>query len=437
MLSRVLSRRVLSWLTGLTLLFILSGATGFAGNSIHGSGPVQASANASKTLAAMTTQQPHLLPGKGRALINSTINIHTFLTFDYKIADPGTVANQYDFVWGADPQNVAAYRTANPNIFLTYYMPFHRDYGTFADNGTYTSLQHWQKDHPDWVLYKCDRVTPAYEYGDPNIPLNFTLPSVLTWQVNRYAIPASQNGYDGIAADNVDLGNWYGACGTYQHGQWVQRYSGQPDDPRWRADVLNWLARMQTALHNLPHPLALIPNAAFGGLMPMDPQVQQLVRNSDGIVDEGGFTNFARGYVTDNTWVQTIQLMELAQSQHKGYYSINQFPVVNKSAIQWALSSYLMGKENSAGVYVTDNQGYGSALWYSEFNAAIGSPAGAMYSSQNVYWRSYSHGLSLVNPSATKSYTVQLNGSYKDLYGNSVNGTITLPPHSGIVLLQA
>ena len=43
----------------------------------------------------------------------------------------------------------------------------------------------------------------------------------------------------------------FGACGVYINGQWVQRYTGQLDDPRWRIDIINWLTWMQQALHHL------------------------------------------------------------------------------------------------------------------------------------------------------------------------------------------
>ncbi len=60
-----------------------------------------------------------------------------------------------------------------------------------------------------------------------------------------------------------------------------------------------------------------------------------------------------------------------------------------------------------------------------------------MYQTQNVYMRDYSHGLSIVNPSATGSYMVTLNadGHYRDVSDDLVGQTITMPPHSGMVLL--
>ena len=97
----------------------------------------------------------------------------------------------------------------------------------------------------------------------------------------------------------------------------------------------------------------------------------------------------------------------------------------------------MIGKEHSAAIFISTFQDYGSDTRYFEYDAQIGSPVGGMYQSQNVYWRNYSGGLSIVNPSATKTYTVSLNAgnSYVDLHGYAIDQRVTLSPHSGIVLL--
>src|SRR6266849_4604109 len=112
-------------------------------------------------------------------------NIHPFLLFDGYITRPARVAPRYDFITGAKWYNVAAYRSANPNIFLTYYITYHRDNGAFTDSTALKSLAGWQAFHPDWVLYRCDRVTPAFECGNPNMPLDFSNPALGEWQAQN------------------------------------------------------------------------------------------------------------------------------------------------------------------------------------------------------------------------------------------------------------
>lgn len=375
-----------------------------------------------------------------RPFIDTWDNIHLFLSFDYKIPQPSAIANHYDFIWGADSDNVSAFRSNNPNMFITYYIPFNRDHGTFSDEGAYHDLNYWKSAHPDWILYQCDRVTPAFLDGNPNIPFDFVNPAVVTWQVQTYARPASMSGYDGIDADNVNLQNPSGACGFYQKGRWVQRYSGKADDPQWIADIITWLTMMQKALHSLPHPLALIPNLSLNPLSPNDSQAQQVLEHVDGVLDEGGFTQYSQGFLTDENWLQRIQFIQSVQAMHKPYYIVNQFspPSVSSNDIQWALASYLMSKEHLSALFISTRQGYGGDTRFSEYNALIGHPLNEMYQEQNMYWRDYSNGIVSVNPSETQTYTatISLGSHYVDLYGNHIGMTITLPPHSGIVLLD-
>lgn len=373
-----------------------------------------------------------------RPFIDTWNNIHVLQGFDYNIADPTTVAARYDFVWGASTYNVAAWRAGNPNIFLTYYIPFDRDYGTFIDNTALHNLAWWQANHPDWVLYRCDKKTPAYFGSDPNVPLDFSNAAVIAWQVQTYAEPASVFGYDGIAADNADLGNWTGACGVYRNGSWVQLYTGQRlDDPLWQNNVIYWLSQMQKALHALSHPLALIPNTSFADVPVTSSLVQKLVSYVDGIGEEGGFTLQGNGYLTDGDWLQHMTFITSLQAQGKAYFSGNEFPSVGEQEIQWALASYLMCKGHMEALAINRMQAYGSANWYPEYGAQIGSPSGAMYQSQQVYWRSYTKGLVIVNPSSIQSYTITLpsGAHYVNLYGHSVGPTVSMPIHSGIVLL--
>ena len=430
-LSYPLNRRLMPFLLiGLALLLILSSCTSSSINKYQRENlnvkptPILESAVPDCSLPPCTVSgdTPAI-----RNFIDTWNNIHIFQSFDYNITNPSAVAYHYDFVWGAATDHVSAIRSGNPKIFISYYIPFHRDSGTAV--------------HPDWILYKCDRVTPAYEFGNPNIPLDFANPALVAWQIKTYGQPASENGYDGIAADNVGMENYYNACGVYINGTWVQRYTGQPDDPQWREDIVSWLTRMQQALHQLQHPLALIPNLSLGSVSPDDPLVQQALSHVDGVLDEDGFTNDARGYLTGNDWVQRIHLMRNVQEQHKPYYVVNQFqaPSISRDSLQWALASYLMGKGRMAALFISTYQGYGADTRYNEYNTQIGSPHDVMYQWQNVYWRDYTNGLILVNPSATEAYTVTFSAGshYFDLYGYSVGKTVTLPAHSGMVLLSS
>lgn len=385
------------------------------------------------------TSSPDLRP-----VVDTWENIHLFQSFDYHIKDPASIAKYYNFVWGVTPNNLATFRAANPRLLLSYYIPFHRDGGTFDDQNLAKKhdVAYWKALHPDWILYRCDRKTPAFEYNDENVPFDFANPALIAWQVQNYAQPASAQGYDAIAADNLNVENLFGACGFYKNGQWVQRYTGRVDDAQWRADIVNWVVRMQAALHALSHPLALIPN--LGLPSDSDPAtdrtVQQVVSHVDAVLDEAGFTKYGTNYLTGDNWVQTVQFIKMVQQQGKPYYIVNEFktPAIGADQIQWALASYLMCKEHLASVFISRVQDYGIDWRYPAYNASIGSPQDDMYLAQGAYWRDYSGGLVVVNPNGARAVTVTTEGkNYVDVTGHHVNQTFTLPPHSGLLLLTS
>jgi hypothetical protein len=375
-----------------------------------------------------------------RSFIDTLGDIHLFQSFDYRISDPTAVAQYFDFIWGGSPRKVSLFHEGHPNIIVSYYIPFHRDDGTFKDPdlGKHHSLNYWRSIHPDWILYKCDRKTPAYEFGNPNIPLDFSNPEVVRWQVQTYGLPASEQGYDAIAADNINMENLFGGCGSYHHGRWVQRYSGKMHDAQWHEDVISWVTRMQRGLHRLPHRLKLIPNFSLGALLTVEsPLVSQFLDHVDAVLDERGFTNYGQGYITGERWVQAVKFIQLVQDKRKAIYILNQTKYSTKqSQMQYALASYLMGKGNLASMYITGNQDYGRIMLNSAYNVQIGSPGGDMYMEQNVYWRDYSNGMVVVNPSATDAQTVTVHGRYMDMYHHRMRQRFTLAPHAGKILID-
>lgn len=378
---------------------------------------------------------------KTRAFIDTWQDIHLLQDFDYNISNPTAVAARYDLIWGASTYTLSAWRKGNPNIFLTYYMVFGRDSGTFQNSAQHRPLSWWQVNHPDWILYQCDKKTPAYKFGEPDdVPIDFSNPAVVSWQVQTYAAPAGATGYDGLAADNVDLGNWYGACGVYnKKGVWTQLYTGQSSDAAWQKNIVSWLTQMHQAVHKLPRPLTLIPNMSLGSAVANKKVILQVIPQVDGLFEEAGFTNQGQGYLTDAEWTAHMSLIATLQAQGKPYYSSNQFTAVGQAQIQWALSSYLMAKSHLASIFISGYQQYGSAQWYPEYLARVGTPVGSMRQQQQVYWRTYTKGLVLVNPSSTKTYTITLPTGvhYVDLYKQVVPQQVTLTAHSGLVLLLA
>ena len=118
------------------------------------------------------------------------------------------------------------------------------------------------------------------------------------------------------------------------------------------------------------------------------------------------------------------------------------------------LATYLLAKGHHHGVRIQAGIDSGVSdresgiYWPVEFEAAnnIGTPCalmsqvpnlGVQGTEEGVFIREHSGGVSLVNASRTVAYTVALpNGTYKDLYNNSVSSPLTVQPLNGVVLLK-
>jgi hypothetical protein len=161
--------------------------------------------------------------------------------------------------------------------------------------------------------------------------------------------------------------------------------------------------------------------------------------------DEQGMTagnNGAQGY-SGQAWRDKVAAVESVVNAGHGWQDINQEPVsfANTTAAQrqWALANYLLLKSNASWIYICGQGEYHSLLIAPEYAAAqVGTPTDSYYASQSVYRRDFTTGLTLVNPSASTTYTIAIPANtYRDLYGNIEGGSVTLGPESGIVLVDA
>ena len=108
-------------------------------------------------------QQPQQNQKQSPKVAGDIEKLPLFVTFDSGIpvdsinSSVTPFIDQERFVWGVgnDATRIAAYRKANPNIRLSYYMPYSR--APAASLGF--DLAFWQATHPDWILYQCDRKT--------------------------------------------------------------------------------------------------------------------------------------------------------------------------------------------------------------------------------------------------------------------------------------
>eukprot|EP01047_Picozoa_sp_COSAG01_P029772 COSAG01_NODE_2054_length_8538_cov_4.853656_1_plen_314_part_00 len=234
---------------------------------------------------------------------DSSEGVHSFVVFDYHLENDTAhvkgIAPRYDYVWGASAGTARHWRKGNPEIIVSQYIQWNLAPGW---NLTSSSLAWLQANHPEWLLYKCDRKT--LQMHDDKFPLiDVSQPAIVEWQLAQLAGADSQlikSGYNAIAVDNFQIGlethSNDSACGHFENGTWVQQYSGHVWDKAWQRDMLGWLAAFYAGLQAIPaegRPLLILNNdlswCAKGGCHWDDPTVLFVGNHSDGVLNEGAF----------------------------------------------------------------------------------------------------------------------------------------------------
>ncbi|MBV8153519.1 MAG: hypothetical protein JOY98_03815 [Candidatus Eremiobacteraeota bacterium] len=380
---------------------------------------------------------PGTAPPPRRAVFPPTRSgVHLNLVFNYAVPDLRREIGVVDVVWGS--------RSPLPRqVFNQFYTPFERD-GPYA--GTHR-LAWFERYHPDWIEYRCDRKTPAWEFGDrSDVPIDIADPAVLQYQRSGAVDPAFAAGYRSIDFDNLSLGNYALRCGHYTTSKtWVAQYSGQWSDAHYRADVLAWAQSTYAYIH------AYSATATMAINYSIQPQFglrenYALMTSTDEVLDERGFTNW--GSRSDNAivgleWRQIVAMIAALQRNGTCYMENGEEPGPSQKISQaerlWVVANYLLTRDDCTYVWMSGftasgAQEYGTMWLYPEYDLRIGAPLGSMTAEGRGWHRAYSNGLALVNPTTT-SAAFALKGTYRDENGTRYSGRIVLPAASGEVLL--
>jgi hypothetical protein len=363
------------------------------------------------------------------------IGIHAFQVFDGGISPSQATAHahRYDFVWGTSKPS--AWKAGNSKIVTSWYAPFDGDFTTGH------GLTWWQANHPDWVLYKCDKKTPAGMDGLKNVPLDISNSAVVHWQMQTYSPRLESGGYDALAEDLVGLNNANGGCGVWIKSVWHQRFTGQIVDPAWSKAVISWHRYAYSYLHGLSRPIQVgvnhVPeNKPYGDLDEL-----ALLKYIDFIDDESSFTNYGNSYASSAKVQLIVQWMKYVQGLNKPWIVDDKWntPNMSRQQFDWAIGTYLLGKGHYSSVFIDHLPGYGYEYWYQQYNATIGSPCGDMYAdplNTGVYYRKYTKAFVVINASINNSFTVKLPQlTYTSIFGETVTSPMFIGPDDGQVLL--
>ena len=301
--------------------------------------------------------------------------------------------------WG--PGKPLAWLSGNSQISTGYYLPFDTDADTNGFGNLGHTLRWWQNgNHADWVLYHCDRQTPAWVGGLPdNVPLDISNPAVVAYQMALVVPYMQANGYKSLAVDVLALNNNPGGCGvwTQNHTVWVQKFSGQVQDTQWANAVLDWMAYTQWYLHELNPQYPVLVNSP-GWINQGDPGEEALIGHLDGFQDEAGFTGWGTHLVNETAFLNKIWWAKYIQGLGKAYLVTDLWQGAEPNPVQrdFAVSTYLMGKEHQSAMVTAQYGNYGVEHYWPEFASPVGSPCAAVVHAQGLYIRKYTGALVVV-----------------------------------------
>jgi hypothetical protein len=282
------------------------------------------------------------------------------------------------------------------------------------------------------------------------MPLDIHNPTVVSYQVNAMASYAASNGYNALAVDQVVFENIYHGgngvfgqvrnpteygCGSWQ-GSTFQRDYSSPTDPQYALDVVAYVSQARSILNS--RNMFLVINHPGGSTN--DPNEQQLLSNTDAVMNETGFSDY--GHYTNNPNIvpDTLSWMRYAQAHGTAVFIVNKFINIDASVtgapLEYTLATYLLGNEGAALLFTGGLHGYGTMQFHSEYDAPIGDPCGDLTGGPKVYMRQFSGGLAIVNASlSSSSVSLPAGISYTDIEGGPAPSV--LAPMSGYVLLTS
>jgi hypothetical protein len=377
-----------------------------------------------------------------------------------------------DAVWGAYSPSV--WNGLHPGMIVSrYILPVGDD-----SSMSHHDLTWWQQNHPTWILYACDSSgNPTHTLAWPggnfqNVPLDFSNPQVIQYQIQMYVNFLKGNGYNTLAADNTDLLNYtkgggefnepyvssdYG-CGTWSaDGSTFTKLFGPGTDPAFISAMVNWVKSVGAGLHQAG--LKLLINHPLNNNV-TNANEQALLSGADGMIYENGFTFYGKYQSQAAAFVRNAIPWAQYTQQHGIAFLITDYlcntyggtQAFNNNApcpfdpmqipapqVDWALATYALVNYGGADVYISPQTGE-TPSYRPEYSTTYGSPCSGTYTNvtTNVYERTFSGALAIVNAStASYSFTLPQGHTYRDIEGRAVTNPLVLQPADAYFLLTS
>eukprot|EP01052_Picozoa_sp_SAG31_P003001 SAG31_NODE_110_length_24476_cov_9.909654_18_plen_1471_part_00 len=406
---------------------------------------------------------------------NASDGVHLFQVFDYKEPQSTIVstAAKFDFVWGPRTKHVAAWQAGGKRgTVLGFYNYFNQLHPSSVGVDRMPGMQvnvskEWVLGtHPEWLVYQCDRATPAsgsafatdpFGFPDPwaHMPLDLTSQPALEWMFRSMFNVTARAGFGAIAMDGFTLSNTDRACGVYRNGSWVQLYSNSTADAAYRRDVIDWVKRFgalakkigMLVVANLDRDIWLGNQSTL--LDTVAPHVDAVLDEWGPIVHDCG--NRCNRLPTSAEMASKVPLLRALQQRGQAYFSMTEWDALppQKSVREWVVAYYMLIKGDHAFVYLAGVDATGhthaanvsrtSFIFQPEFSASVGVAIGEPVLEPTGLWgRNFSRALTVLNPTKrTIAVELQKNCRYRTIAGRLLSGeTVIVENASARVLLR-
>jgi hypothetical protein len=374
--------------------------------------------------------------------------------FDTLVASASDTAGRVGFVWG-DNRNFGS----APGVEFGQYSPAYRSTATHDTEWFY-------RHHPDWIVYRNDRLTVAYEFADKRAtPFDIGNPAVVSWK--QAEIDAAAHSQAWVDLDNIDSENSAGFAGHYAsavapceaqsrpacRGAWRQDFTGKPNDPTWIGVNLAYVKAMRIYTKARGR-LLMINDSANSNVAYISPRDQiALAKAADGSMSEGfpvdgcaGDTGWIDGKPHDGQF--DAEYSEFIAESARPYFAIaylcnRSLERITHDQAAWITAAFLLGIRKPAINYLAV-VGAGKGLtdyqtiepYPPSLNPKIGPiTARPPAIGSRPYVRRFAHGLVALNPSSMASATITVPAG-TDQFGEPIRaGARTLQPLTGLVVV--
>jgi hypothetical protein len=323
--------------------------------------------------------------------------------------------------------HVAAMHDANPDVkVLTYVNAAYAESGKVAE-------------YPEsWFAHDAagNRVKSVY-FG--NYVMDVSNPLWWNSRADKCSALIADNGYDGCMLDLLGTGPLVPGQST--------AIPVNPDTglawtyAQWMTETIKLANRVEARV-----PGAVIYGNGLGSgyrYYKTPGATSVLFNGLDGMMAEV-FVRSAKDRVTayrnETMWKQDVDMLVNAANRGKTIFVTAKLWITTTTNQrnawhQYALATFLLGASGDAYFTFLPNQNTATAghAWW---DLDIGTPTGTYTkTSSGIYQRDYTNGRVLANPTTT-SRTITVGTGWRDIWGNTVNATITLAPHTGKILTK-